>query len=43
MRGGGGGGVGPIYFMGLIKCWGEGGYAKIFYELENISRPANYM
>ena len=39
-------GVGPIYFMGLIKCCGGGGgwgCAKIFYGLENITRPANSM
>ena len=39
-----GGGVRPIYFRGLIKCWGGGGgYAKIFYGLENITRTACYI
>ena len=38
-----GGRVRPIYFRGLIKFWGGGGYAKIFYGLENITRTANYM
>ena len=37
-----GGRVRPIYFRGLIKCWG-GGYAKIFYGLENTTRTANYI
>ena len=38
-----GGRVRPIYFRGLIKCWGGGGYAKMFYGLENITRTANYI
>ena len=32
----GGGRFMPKYFMDLKKCWGGGGYAKIFYGLEKM-------